>query len=370
MKVFSYAFISIFLLLQGNMEDVESQFGKVWELGMHAGNGDIQYVRRNVKKVRPDEVKTTYGQPDGKVMTWFLIRLSDVYEEPYPNWEQKLSVIVDILQSHGFRVEPDDLSYPFNHHFKGCIQRIDFLNMLLRIGLKLPQRILSYRDGILESLQSDLQYIHQARRLPSIPKNDLEHSEHVFSHFTEMTGFDIHKEELNVLRGKAVSGYIPKKQLMALRKMEDFFRSNSPLSRESYVFRGMRISSMEDLDLDPDTVTFVTWDIDKALNYFFSPASDEDKENSMPVLLVIKLDPGTPIIRTRFPQELVLPTGSYFKLLGNPILLHNIFCHEQMKGNVGAILNVQYIPTKRKRTHQLYREDIPLFQHEDDDDYS
>ena len=147
--------------------------------------------------------------------------------------------------------------------------------------------------------------------------------------------------------------------------MEDFFSKNSPLSSLSYVYRGVRLSNLENFNMDPDSVTFVSWDLDKSMNYFLSPASEEDRKNELPVLLAIQLNPGMPVIRTKFASELILPSGSYFEQIGEPIFLKNIFCREDLKDKIGVILNVRCLPRKRTRMQYLYKNGNPVYQRKD-----
>ena len=336
--------------------------GMIREVVNDAGSGDIKSFRNGIGYIFPNEV----DQWNQNFMRAFLGRIADLFEtdENDPDWEKRLPIIIDILQSRGFRVSLNDFDYPFRS-FPGCMQRINFINFLENISLWFPKKIFEYREELLEKVQPDIEQLNILRRLPSIPFQDLLRSEKVFSHFTKVTNFDVHNEELNVLRGEAVSGYIPKQKLILLRQMEDFFSRNSPLSSLSYVYRGLRLSNLESLNMDPDSVTFVSWDLDKSMNYFLNPASEDDRNNEIPVLLAIQLNPGMPVIRTKFTSELILPSGSYFEQIGEPIFLKNIFCREDMKDKIGAILHVQCLPKKRTRMQYLYKNGIPVYKKED-----
>ena len=290
-------------------------------------------------------------------MYWFIQKLYTEMKSPQYNpkrWAQLMPVVVDMLASRGFRCNGfDDIKGPFVF-MKSCIERIDFINYIEGIGLWLPPDVVELRKDMMERVRPALSHLSPLRRLPAIPKTDLRRSEKTYAHFNGTTGFDIHNEGLNILRGTPVSGHIPASTLIMLRRMENFFQQNSSLTKTAFVFRGMRLSSLNDLNMDPDTVTFVTWDLEKALQYFFTPASFEDQSNDTPILLVIRLEPGTPVIRTRFPEELVLPTGSYFEPEAEPIMLQDIFCYKENLGQAGAIVHVRCLPTKRGRVGPLY----------------
>lgn len=160
----------------------------------------------------------------------------------------------------------------------------------------------------------------------TVPNELINFSKNLFVKMREKLQFDVHGAQLNILQGQSIlSGLlnIQKKTfqesykiLEKYRQMEDFFINNGcVLSEDCYVFRGIKLDDLNKINNDPDTVTFVTWVLDKALTYFFSPAGGvgaDDYTNTSSILLIIKLFKGTPIIRTDFDDELILKHTSIF----------------------------------------------------------
>lgn len=228
--------------------------------------------------------------------------------------------------------------------------RSDLLKRLVELGL--PFVTINVSVNAIQNLCQNND-INNLKLLPQLPDKDIQQSSAVFQFACEKFQFDIHDNGLHVPRGQTFHNL---EMLESLDKFQDFFVANSPLSKDCYVFRGMKTL---DLKLELNTVTFATWNLNKALKYAQTPPPPFTVWLPS-VLLVIKLHKNCPIITTRFPEEIVLPRYSDIHITNSCILTDVEISHTgySTKINTLFVYFVDCLSSKRTRRTQLARQAV------------
>src|SRR6185437_13767652 len=112
---------------------------------------------------------------------------------------------------------------------------------------------------------------------------------------------------------------LSKEEVAHYDRVEDYFVTNGMvLQREAYVFRSIRIHQLGKENLSSHSIIFATPDPKYAWTYSMNGFHSV---NSFPLLMVIRLPPGTPIMRTQERDEIILPYKGQLKQVSKPILL-------------------------------------------------
>lgn len=191
--------------------------------------------------------------------------------------------------------------------------------------------------------------IFELADLPTVPQSLLTKSEYVLEKYS-IDIIDVHQSSLHKLNGGAVH----RDHEAKLDATQLLFSTLTPLrlnpAQDIFVFRGLRLNHPDHLQHDLNTVTFVSWDLSKAMNYAVSDTGTSNAdEKSYPVLCVIRCYDGMPIIRTQYDGELILPRNCML------IPQNEKFCYVENYDSVDIvpvlIMFFQAVPTARPRTH-------------------
>ena len=180
-------------------------------------------------------------------------------------------------------------------------------------------------------------------KLPKIPQDLLIKSQQIHKLAYEKYGFDIHEEELNFLGGRRLSHVVEKPVVNKIRTVENLFEQECKLPHEAFVFRGLVVHNIKNINSNPRTITFVTPNLEKAKDYM------EGFRKTIPILMIIRLPKGTPIISTNLKDALVLPYRGRFKQYGQPYYFHKA-CQDGKVKEIpfgGAAIYYDYIPHSR-----------------------
>lgn len=181
----------------------------------------------------------------------------------------------------------------------------------LLLSDKRVQSRLASNDVLRVHVERYLQ-LTKLEKLPTLKQNQIALSERIFR--LKCSSVDVHQLGLNVLGGSPVD----KLNQELLYKMEQcFIKHQSIVESDLFVFRGVRVDNRDKLIHDNNSVTFASWSITKALNYAYSPAVESAKYRDRPILMIIQLKKGVPIIRTQYSEEIILPISSQLRYLNN-----------------------------------------------------
>lgn len=108
---------------------------------------------------------------------------------------------------------------------------------------------------------SNYREVMEINTLPTLSQAQIEFSELVANKHCPLISV-IHNDRLNKLKGKSMS-VLYYNQMLTMQKC--FQDNGSVVMKDTFVFRGIRLRSMEDLRTDvSQTVTFATWKLAKA----------------------------------------------------------------------------------------------------------
>jgi len=201
------------------------------------------------------------------------------------------------------------------------------------------------------------------RSLPKIPESLINKSERLYEELEASTGMNIHTMKLNFLKGETLYSHVDHEKLKEIRQFEyEFVKRGIVLTHDAYVFRGVKVPSLEALKLDVETITFVTWEIGYAMRYFTNPWDTKAGNDWISVLMVIRLLPGTPVMRTTMEDELVLPFDYSLHQTSEEYLTISS-CRERgsetgitsMIGKPGTVIWYECLPSARSRISTIKR---------------
>lgn len=217
------------------------------------------------------------------------------------------------------------------------LQSEKFLRPLLEMGVHIEADALELLIPI--DLCKREWNIEKIKALPSVPLSLIARSESLVE---QPDYFDLHANRLDILRGMQIQD----NHLSKLDRNQAKFSRLVPLMNSAFVFRGVRVPSQVNLNLDLDTVTFATWNVEKALLYASKRSTTVFQTDELTsFLMVIRCYEGMPVIRTRFSDELVLPRNTQLYQTPNTKICTIHF--EQM--NPLYLVFYDLVPTRRKR---------------------
>ncbi len=340
---------------------------------------DIDYVRKNI-----DDIDLLYEFEDNDDFKGNLF--DELYKLLYENEEDALSNLIPKLKSQGIFTTNTNLPLPlstYKSHSKirslldledraiaafssieggseNCAEIVSAAVEFTRRYTRMP-KLTAYYNNLITNLsrltKKDEEFENNLRKLPHVPANLIEKSEYTFKFISSKMKFDIHDQQLNLLKGASVSQKLSPTKLKNLRQFEDYFvKDGCVLKSDAYVFRGLRLRNLNQLKNDPDSVTFVGYDIEKAMKYFESPAATAVLEDDIPLLMIIRLPKGVPIMRTRFDGELILPSQYMFKPYGGDPHYFAKYCKNNQilpNGQGGIAMFFNAYPTARPRVSTI-----------------
>lgn len=247
----------------------------------------------------------------------------------------------------GYPIRVYDVVYVLTYagaNSEQCKRHLEVIEILQKAGIKLPDLVEEYKMTLIELVAETESVFEKLRHLPTIPPSLLQKSERIYQHMFAWKNFDIHREFLDMMHGKSVLDHAINKRridwIQNLRWMEDIFTRETPLTKTAYVFRGLRVRTIDEVKLSTETITFAAWDPQVAFSsLYFSN-----------VLLVIELPPGTPVIRTAIEEEIILPPNSILEIVGDPTPMPTVVC---TRPDTSWMMHVRCLPTARLRMTRI-----------------